>query len=787
MTITSEQHSEIVAGIANGLHISSNQVSGTILLLENGNTVPFIARYRKEITGSLDEVQIRSIDEQYQNESRLIQEKDNILDKIRNQGKLTSELEKSICAANTMGELQEIYNPYKVKKKTRGQIARELGLSPLAELIKSQKSVDKNLKEIAFAYINKDKGLDSVETILAGARDIIAEDTSNNLDVRDLIKNKYFKTAQFTSKVSILHKMDIEEQPNSDQVLEGKKYEQYFEFEELAFKTPPHRLLAMIRGDREGILNFKVIFDDDAITRELKQNLIIQNSPLEIKTQLELVIEDCWKRLLGPSMGRELKRSQLEKAEQHSIQLYSENLKQLILTSPVKQRILGIDPAYRTGCKYAAISETGEVLETGTIYPHKPQVQWEESKAVLKKLILNHGINLICIGNGTASRETEMFITELAKNMKKEKKYDVSYVIISEAGASVYSASEIAREEFPNLDVSLRGAVSIARRLQDPLAELVKIDPKSHGIGQYQHDLPGLPRALKDVVMDAVNLVGVDLNTASKSLLSYVSGISNLTAANILEYRKENGAFIYRNELLKVKGIGERTYQQSAGFLRIPESPEPFDNSPIHPESYDLASKILSLSKFTKEDLVERESRMKLQNQIKLLNPEYAAKQLSKEDRLETIIDIINTLQNPYRDPREDFPKPLFKSEVLSIEDLTEGMEVEGTITNVVDFGCFVDIGVKTNGLVHVSEMSDSKFIKHPREAGLKIGDIIKAKIIEIDIQKNRISLTLRTKPKTERKKQQSAPKTVQKPKPKPLTVEDQKMQALFKNGKLKL
>ncbi|MFX0152275.1 MAG: helix-hairpin-helix domain-containing protein, partial [Candidatus Hodarchaeota archaeon] len=498
-------------------------------------------------------------------------------------------------------------------------------------------------------------------------------------------------------------------------------------------------------------------------------------------------INDSWKRLLGPSMQRELRRTLLELAENHSIQLFSENLKHLLLTPPVRERILGIDPAYRTGCKYAAIDETGVILSTGTIYPHKPQFKTKEAISEIRKVIKEHKIPIIVIGNGTASRETEFLISEIAKGS------NLKYAIVSEAGASVYSASEIAREEFPNLDVTIRGAISIARRFQDPLAELVKIDPKSIGVGQYQHDLYGLSKALNDVVVDTVNMVGVDINTASEALLNYVSGISRSVSKNILEYKREKGIITSRKELNNIKGIGSRTFEQCAGFLRISNSSEPFDNSPIHPESYKLAEEILSLTEFSKQDLMHKDSRLKLLQKIKKLNTKWVAKQLQKEDRSETIKDILETLQNPYRDPREDFQKPLLKSEVLSIDDLTVGMEIEGTINNVVDFGVFVDLGVKTNGLIHISEISETKFIKHPREAGLKIGDIVKARIKEIDKHRNRISLTLKsqkvTKDPTKRKrtsKMKSSTKSNRR-KVQSNSEEDKKINDLFKNGKIRL
>ncbi|MHA1226343.1 MAG: Tex family protein, partial [Candidatus Hodarchaeales archaeon] len=771
------------------LSVKSKQVIDTLNLLEKGNTVPFIARYRKEVTGSLDETQIRSIDQTYKNEIMLHNEKERVLENIKAQGKLTEELEKSINAAKSMGELHEIYKPYRQKKKTRGQVAREKGLEPLAKAIRYQDGMEgKSVQEIAKSHVDPEKELNTEDDCLAGARDIIAEDISLATEIRDMIKHKYYKTAKFTTKQSILYKMDVEEDPNSDKAIQGKKYEQYFDYEEDALSTPPHRLLAMIRGDREGILSFKVVFNEDAIISAIKDEILLPNEKLEgANEQLSLAIEDSWKRLLGPSMMRELKRTQLEKAEEHSIKVFAENLKHLLLTPPVKERILGIDPAYRTGCKYAAIDETGAVLTTGTIYPHKPQQQWDKSKQEITSVLEKHKIKIIAIGNGTASRETERLVAELAKGK------EIKYVIVNEAGASVYSASDLAREEFPDLDVTIRGAVSIARRLQDPLAELVKIDPKSIGVGQYQHDLPGLSIALKDVVVDTVNMVGVDVNTASEALLKYVSGITRSVAKNIIDFRNKNGAFIYREELNNVPGIGPRTFEQAVGFLRIPGSPEPFDNSPIHPESYELAEELLKLAKVTKNDLLEKNTREKLQRQLRLLNPNWAAKQLGKEDRIETIKDIIETLQNPFRDPREDFDKPLLKSEVLSIEDINVGMEVEGTITNVVDFGVFVDIGVKTNGLIHISEMSDTKFVRHPREAGLKVGDIVKARVKDIDLARKRISLSLKS-PNSKKKTNKATgegEKTrsdvrIKKPKRR-MSLEDRKFETLMKNGKIQL
>ncbi len=790
LTTMDDSTTEIMQMIAVMLQLSQKQVSSTLQLLNDGNTVPFIARYRKEKTQSLDETQIRAIEENYHDLTQLHLERKRVHDVVEAQGQLTEELASSILNASSLAELKEIYRPYKRKKKTKGLVAREKGLEPLAEIIfgKTDFPEGKSLIEIAEQYINSEVGVSSTDEALEGARHIIAEDLSNSTTIRDLIKEKFFSKAFFTTKKSLLYEMDEEEEEtNSQKVIQGKKYEQYFEFEESALKVPPHRLLAMLRGDREGILSFKVVFPDEVIVRKITEitSSSLDSNP-EISEQLDLAINDSWKRLLGPSLQRELKRIQFERAQQHSIQVFGENLKHLLLSPPIRSRILGIDPAFRTGCKYAAIDEMGNVLASGTVYPTKPHEQYEKSAKVLKDIIQKHKISIIAIGNGTASRETEEFVSKyIAKGT------DLNYVIVNEAGASVYSASDIARNEFPDLDVSIRGAVSIARRLLDPLAELVKIDPRSIGVGQYQHDLAGLSKALKDVVVDTVNLVGADVNTASEVLLKYVSGITSSVAKNIISYRTENGAFVYRDDLKSVPGVGPRTFEQSIGFLRIPDAPDPFDNSPIHPESYELAESIIKLAKFSKNDLIAKENRIRLQKQLKMLNPTFAAKQLHHEDLLVTITDIIEILQNPYRDPRDDFDKPLLKSSVLTIEDLEVGSVVEGTVTNVTDFGCFVDLGVKTNGLIHISEITES-FIKHPREAGLKVGDIVKPRVKDIDLVKKRISLSLKkevskAKDKVRRTARRGDPSVKPVKKQKPQTFEDKKIDSLFKNGKIQL
>ena len=798
MALSSEASTEdIVQLIATKLNTTLSQVTKTLDLLNEGNTVPFIARYRKEKTGSLDETQIRSIEKEYQEQEQLIKEKKRVKERLTTQGQLTDELLASIDGSYTKTELKEIYRPYKQKKKTKGTLAREQGLEPLAQLILGKKEwpEEKTLHDVVLTYINSEMGVEAEENALEGARNIIAEDLSNSPLIRELIREEFFPKTLFKTTKSLLYTMDEEEDDNSSKVIEGKKYEQYFEFEESALTIRPHRLLAMRRGDNEGILKFKVVFPDEDVVNAILNEVLSSSQVFEeLNHQIELAITDCWKRLLGPSMQREIKRVHLEKAEKHSIEVFGENLKNLLLTPPMKSRILGIDPAFRTGCKYAAIDEMGTVLKTGTIYPTKPHEQYEGAAHELREVIRIHDISLIAIGNGTASRETEEFISKYVA-----KGTDLKYAIVNEAGASVYSASEIAKTEFPNIDVSIRGAISIARRFKDPMSELVKIDPRSIGVGQYQHDLTGLSRALKDVVIDTVNMVGVDVNTASEELLKYVSGITRTTAKNIISYRSENGAFVYRDDLKSVPGIGEKTFEQSAGFLRIPDAPDPFDNSPIHPESYELAEKIIDFAKFTKNDLIELNTRNRLQKQLKMVNPAFIAKKLKQEDLILTISDLIYILQNPYRDPREDFDKPLLKSSLLSIEDLEIGSRVEGTITNVTDFGCFVDIGVKTNGLIHISEISES-FIRHPREAGLKVGDIVKPLVKEIDTVKKRISLTLKKKSvelKDKKKpKQTSKPrgKQVQKTqdrkkvgKKKPQSFEDKTLENLFKNGKISL
>jgi uncharacterized protein len=788
MTLSSDVSTEeIIKFVAIKLDSSINQVTNTLELLREGNTVPFIARYRKEKTGSLDEVKIRNIEKEYQDQSDLIREKKRIRELINSQGQLSEELAANIESASSLAGLREIYRPYKQKKKTKGSIAREQGLEPLTEIIigKGRWPEDKSLEEIAQGYVNTEKGVESVENAIEGARFILAENLSNSPNTRNLVREKFFSKALFTTKKSLLYTLDEEDEVNSSKVIEGKKYEQYFEFKEAALTIAPHRLLAMRRGDKEGVLKFKVEFPDDQVVAAILNDFLSSiTTNEEAKAQIELATIDCWKRLLGPSMQREIKRLQLEKAEKHSIEVFGENLKHLLLTPPMKARILGIDPAFRTGCKYAAINELGTVLKSGTIYPTKPHEQFEKAAHELKELIRQHDITIVAIGNGTASRETEEFVSKyIAKNT------DLKYVIVNEAGASVYSASDIARKEFPNLDVSIRGAISIARRLKDPLSELVKIDPRSIGVGQYQHDLTGLSQALKEVVIDTVNLVGVDINTASEELLKYVSGITRSTARNIILYRNENGAFVYRNDLKNVPGIGARTFEQSVGFLRIPEAPDPFDNSPIHPESYEIAENLIQFAKFTKDDLGNKNSRKRLQKQLRLVNPTFAAKKLHQEEKIETIKDLLNILQNPYRDPRDDFDKPILKSSLLTIKDLEVGKIVEGTITNVTDFGCFVDIGVKTTGLIHISEISES-FIRHPREAGLKVGDIVKPLIKDIDMVKQRISLSLRSD--SVKRKAESRDLKRQKPfqrkksqKKKPQAFEDKQLDSLFKNGKI--
>lgn len=697
---------DIVNILVKELKLKRFQVENTIKLIDEGNTIPFIARYRKEKTGELDDVVLREFNERLMYLRNLENRQEEVLRLIDEQGKLTEELKEDILSAETLQRVEDLYRPYKQKRKTRATKAKAKGLEPLANIILNEKILKGNLEDIAIDFVDSEKDVNSVDEAFAGAMDIIAEKVSDNAEYRKIVRNIF-------AEKGILVSEGIDKEAES-------VYEMYYSYREKVKSIPNHRILAINRGEREKILRVKIDVPDDEILKYIKEDMIKNNKALTTM-YLEKAIEDGYKRLISPSIEREIRTSLTERAEEEGIKVFAGNLKPLLMQSPIKGKmVMGIDPGFRTGCKVAVVDETGKLLDYTVVYPTEPQNQIEKTKEKLKELINKFNIDIISIGNGTASRETEMVVAETLQEIKGE----VSYAITSEAGASVYSASIVANEEFPDIDVSIRGAVSIARRLQDPLAELVKIEPKHIGVGQYQHDLnqTKLDLALKGVVEDCVNTVGVDLNTASVSLLKYVSGISNSVAQNIVKYREENGKFRDRMELKKVKGLGEKTFVQCAGFLRIPEGNNILDNTGVHPESYDIAKKILKKDALFDMDL----------------------NKLSKEldVGLPTLKDIIKELKKPGRDPRDEMPKPVFRKDVLKMEDLKTDMVLTGTVRNVVDFGVFVDIGVKQDGLVHISKLSN-KFIKHPMEV-VKVGDIVNVRVLDVDINKGKISLSMK-------------------------------------------
>jgi len=682
------------------------QVKNTIKLLEEGNTIPFIARYRKEQTGNLKDTVLRKFSERLNYLKNLKNRQEEIIKLIESQGKLTEELKKDILEAKTIQRLEDLYRPFRPKRKTRATIAREKGLEGLARIIISQTINKGKLKEILLGYIKDGKGVLTEEDAIKGAMDIIAEEISDNPHFRDMIKKIAYQKG-----VIKVEAVDPEAE---------SPYEMYYDFKEPVKSIPNHRILAINRGQKEKILKVNLILPDEEIISKIKSQ-VIKNNTTDISEYIEKAVEDSYKRLIFPSIEREIRTSLTERAETEAIDVFALNLRPLLMQPPTKGVvIMGIDPAYRTGCKVAIIDETGKLLTYTTVYPTEPQNRVEEAKEELKRLIDEYNVSIIAIGNGTGSRETEIVVAELIDQMDK----DVYYTIVNEAGASVYSASEIGQAEFPDLDVSIRGAISIARRLQDPLAELVKIEPKHIGIGQYQHDLNQnkLEEALRGVVEDCVNTVGVDLNTASPSLLKYVAGISYKLALNILQYREKGGKFRSRDELLKVKGLGPKTFTQCAGFLRIADGDNPLDNTAVHPESYEIAKYLIGGRDLEKENLEELSRKLGV--------------------GLLTLKDIVEELKKPGRDPRDEMPKPIFRKDVLKIEDLRANMILTGTVKNVVDFGVFVDIGVKQDGLVHISELSRD-YIKHPKEV-LKVGDVINVKILDVDTKRKRISLSLK-------------------------------------------
>ncbi|MBP1930038.1 Tex family protein [Ammoniphilus resinae] len=711
---------QMIETIARTEGIAIARVKNTVQLLDEGNTVPFIARYRKEMTGTLDENQIRTIQERLEYLRNLEDRKAEVIRLIEEQDKLTEELRTQILESTKLQEVEDLYRPYRQKRRTRATMAKEKGLEPLAAYLMSLPKQGDPLVEAA-KYIDEEKQVLTAEDALQGAMDIIAEMVSDDPDVRKWIRRE-------TMEKGIVQVEKKEEEEN-----EKKVYEMYYEYAEPVKRIVPHRILAINRGEKEGILRVKIGLESESIIQFLQRKYIPRQATATA-SYLMTALEDGYKRLIAPSIEREVRNELTEKAEEQAIHIFAENLRQLLLQAPVKGKmVLGIDPAFRTGCKFAVVDETGKLYKVGVVYPTPPHNKVEEAKRVLKDIIDTYKIDLITIGNGTASRETEEFVATLLKEIKRE----VFYIIVNEAGASVYSASKLAGEEFPDLDVAERSAVSIARRLQDPLAELVKIDPKSIGVGQYQHDVsqPRLAESLQFVVESSVNYVGVDVNTASPSLLQYVSGISKQVAKNIVKQRDELGKFVDRAQLKKVPRLGEKTYEQCIGFLRILEGENPLDKTPIHPESYSKVAELLTLLELDPSELGTDQAKEKLQT----VNIEQMSVQLGIGEP--TLQDIVDSLLRPGRDPRDELPKPLLMKDVLSIEDLKLGMELQGTIRNVVDFGAFVDIGLKNDGLVHISKMSN-KFVKHPLDV-VSVGQIVTVWVTEVDVKKGRVGLSM--------------------------------------------
>ena len=708
--------------IAEELNIKLSQVESTIKLIDDGNTIPFIARYRKEATGNLSDETLRNFDERLTYLRNLETRKEEIKRLIDEQGKLTEELSKSIDEANILSELEDIYRPYKPKKRTKATIAKEKGLEPLSEIIFNQECKD-DIYKIAENYVDLEKGVETAEDAISGAKDIIAENISDNAGYRKKIKSMCIREAIITTKTG-------KEENNT--------YEMYSDFSESIRTIPSHRILAINRGEKEDAIKVKIEKPDEKILAYIEKDIIKDNKSKYAEI-LKDTIQDSYQRLIEPSIDRELRADLTEKAEDKAIKVFGKNAKQLLLQAPLKgMTVIGFDPAYRTGCKIAVIDETGKLLDTATVYPTEPQNDVEGAKKVLKSFIDKYDVKMFAIGNGTASRESEQFVADLIKEIDK----DVYYTIVSEAGASVYSASKLATEEYPNINVSLRGAISIARRLQDPLAELVKIDPKAIGVGQYKHDVnqKRLEESLKGVVEDAVNSVGVDINTATPSLLSYVSGINKTTARNIVDYRDENGVIKSRSELLKVPKLGKVAYEQCAGFIRVFNGKNPLEITGVHPESYEKAQNLLKELGYSIKDLLDKEILGEIKEKLASVNISEMAKELDVGEL--TLKDIIEELSKPGRDPREDLPKPILRSDVLKFEDLKEDMILNGTVRNVTDFGAFVDIGVKHDGLVHISQLSN-RFVKNPSEI-VSVGDIVKVKVIGIDTERQKVSLSMK-------------------------------------------
>ena len=711
---------DIVKVLANELNIKTSQVEATIKLIDEGCTIPFIARYRKEVTGSLNDEILRKFDERLTYLRNLEEKKEQVLNSIREQEKLTPELEAQILAAETLVAVEDLYRPYRPKRRTRATIAKEKGLEGLANIILLQMT-NKTLEEEAEAYISEEKGVATVEEAIAGAKDIIAEMISDDASYRTYIRNATYREGNIVSTAKDAEAESV--------------YENYYDFTEPVAKIAGYRILAINRGEAEKFLTVKIEAPEDKIFRFLEKKVITRDN-VNTTQALKETIEDSYKRLIASAIERDIRNELTEKAEDGAIEVFGKNLTQLLMQPPIaNQVVLGWDPAFRTGCKLAVVDATGKVLDTVVVYPTAPQNKIEETKKIVHNLIKKYGITLISVGNGTASRESEQVIVDMLKEIPE----NVQYVIVNEAGASVYSASKLATEEFPNFDVGQRSATSIARRLQDPLAELVKIDPKSIGVGQYQHDMnqKKLSDTLGGVVEDCVNKVGVDLNTASASLLEYVSGINKTIAKNIVSYREEQGKFTNRKQLLKVAKLGPKAYEQCAGFMRITDGDNPLDATSVHPETYDAAKKLL-------EKLGYKLTDVKAQGLSGIAKEVGDKKKLASEIGVGeiTLIDIVKELEKPARDPRDEMPKPILRTDVLDMKDLTEGMILKGTVRNVIDFGAFVDIGVHQDGLVHISQLGVNKYVKHPLEV-VSVGDVVDVKVMSVDIAKKRIQLTM--------------------------------------------
>ncbi len=712
---------DILKTLQDEFSVSELHIKNIVELIDDGNTIPFIARYRKEMTGSCDDQKLRDINDRLTYLRNLEKRKEEVLSSIEEQSKLTDEISQAVAAAVTLAEVEDIYRPYKQKRKTRASVAKEKGLEPLAEILFSFTLKGAELNEIASDYIDEEKGVNSAEEALQGASDIIAEQISDSPEARKVLKDLIAKRGliKATAKTE-----------------EDSVYAMYYDYSEPVGKIPSHRILAINRGEKEGFLKVSVEVEEDTALSLLNHLFIKEGS--SSTDFCKAAVADSYSRLIFPSLERETRSTLTEKADEQAIKMFGSNLKPLLMQPPIKNKtVLAVDPAYRTGCKLAVVDGNSRVLFTGVIYPTPPQSKIAESEEKVLTLIRKYGIDCISIGNGTASKESEIFIADTIKKSQRP----VSYMVVNEAGASVYSASKLGAEEFPDFDVSVRSAVSIARRLQDPLSELVKIEPKSIGVGQYQHDVPParLEESLSGVVEDCVNSVGVDLNTASVSLLKYIAGVTSSTAKNIVSYREENGGFNSRTDLKKVKGLGPKAFQQCAGFLRIPGGKTPLDNTGVHPESYDAAKKLLELFGYSVKDVATQGA-----SGIGAKAKEYGISKAAEECGIgiPTLTDIISELEKPGRDIRDELPKPMLRTDIMDMNDLREGMELTGTVRNVIDFGVFVDIGVHQDGLVHISQICD-KFIKHPSEV-LKVGEVVKVKVISVEPQKKRISLTMK-------------------------------------------